>query len=101
MTRIRILQSGDQSALEAFFLPLLDSSMFLLGNSRSGGLLDRGQRFQGTYAAAFEGERIVGVAAVYWNGSLVLQAPQHLHEVWRGGIGVEAWVQLSCARPGA
>ena len=45
---------------------------------RQAGLVDTGQRFEGTYAAAFEGEAIAGVVALFWNGSLVYQAPNHL-----------------------
>ena len=73
-TTIRILQAGDEDKLEAFLLPRIASSMFLLGNFRAAGLVDNGQHLQGTYAAAFEGEQIIGVVAHFWNGSLVLQA---------------------------
>jgi GNAT superfamily N-acetyltransferase len=72
---IRILQPGDEGALEAFLLPRLDSSMFLVGNARAAGLADRGERFEGTYAAAHHADAITGVVAHYWNGMLVLQAP--------------------------
>ncbi len=50
--------------------------MFLLANARTAGLVDRGQPEQGTYVAALDGRRIVGVAAHFWNGMLVLQAPE-------------------------
>ena len=78
MARIRILQPDDQERLEAFLRPRVDSSIFLLSNSRRAGLVDRGQRLEGTYLAAFEGGRIAGALAHYWNGNLVLQAPFHL-----------------------
>jgi uncharacterized protein len=80
---IRILEPGDEPALEAFLLPRIDSSMFLLGNMRGAGLRDEGRPLEGTYAAAFEGRAMVAVAACYWNGNLVLQAPAHLPEVVR------------------
>lgn len=83
MPDIRILQPGDEAALEAFLLPRVDSSMFLLGNMRAAGLRDTGQPLEGTYAAAFEAQAIVAVAACYWNGNLVLQAPAHLPDVIR------------------
>lgn len=40
--------------------------------------MDTGQRYEGTYAGAFEGEAIAGVVALFWNGSLIFQAPHHL-----------------------
>ncbi len=83
---IRILQPGDEAVLEAFLLPRIETSMFLVGNMRSAGLRDEGQRYGGTYAAAFKGNQIVGVVAHYWNGNLVLQAPAHLHSLWQEAV---------------
>ena len=54
--------------------------MFLLGNMQSAGLVDKGQPFEGSYVAAWEKADIVGVAAHYWNGNAVLQAPVGLVE---------------------
>jgi ribosomal protein S18 acetylase RimI-like enzyme len=71
---IRTLSSGDEAALEAFLIPHAESSMFLRGNARAAGLVDRGAPLQGTYVAAIENGAIVGVAAHFWNGMLVLQA---------------------------
>ena len=56
---VRVLSERDRAALEAFLAPLADSSMFLLANSRKGGLVDEGLPFQATYAGAFDSERIV------------------------------------------
>lgn len=72
--KIRILQVGDETLLEAFLLPRIASSMFLLSNTRSAGLVDQGQPYQGTYAASLIDERIVAVVALYWNGNLMFQA---------------------------
>jgi uncharacterized protein len=72
---IRILKSEDEFALEAFLLPQVESSMFLMGNMRAAGLEDHGQMYQGTYSAKFEDGKIVGVVAHYWNKNLVMQAP--------------------------
>ena len=80
---IRILEPGDETALEAFLLSCVESSMFLIGNMRTSGLIDNGQAYAGTYAAAFEDERVVGVMAHYWNQNLVFQAPVHLDSLWR------------------
>lgn len=88
MTRpvIKVLEPGDESALEAFLLPQVETSMFLIGNMRLAGLEDLGQPYQGTYAAAFEAGKMVGVVAHYWNGNLVLQAPAHLEALWRSAV---------------
>ena len=83
MAEIRILVPSDQPALEAFLLPRVESSMFLIGNMRVAGLVDGGQVHQGTYAAAFEGQEIVAVVAHFWNGMLIFQAPAHLDALWR------------------
>ena len=66
---VRVLHEGDRPALEQFLVTHADSSMFLLANSRKAGLVDSGLPFQATYAAAFEGARIVAVAAHSWSGS--------------------------------
>lgn len=83
---IRILRPGDEDLLEAFLSQHIDSSLFLLSNRRAAGLEDRGERFQGTYAAAFDNDEISGVAALYWNGSLVVQAPVHAAGVARAAF---------------
>lgn len=72
-----MLSTGDEPALEAFLRPWLESSMFLRANARAAGLVDRGEPLQGTYVAAIDGGEIAGVAAHYWNGMLVLQAPDN------------------------
>ncbi len=77
--RIEILRDADdQARLEAFLLPRLESSLFLLSNSRRAGLADRGRLFEGTYFAAIAEGEITGVAALYWQGNLILQAPEYL-----------------------
>jgi ribosomal protein S18 acetylase RimI-like enzyme len=84
--QIRVLHPGDEDTLEAFLLPRVDSSMFLIGNMRSSGLVDHGQPYTGTYAAAFENDRLVGVVAHYWNGNLIFQAPVHLNALWQAAV---------------
>ena len=89
---IRIAHPDDQPALEAFLQQRLQTSLFLLSNMRQAGLVDTGQRFEGTYAAAFEGEAIAGVVALFWNGSLIYQAPNHLS-------ALQEAVRIAIARP--
>jgi predicted GNAT family acetyltransferase len=83
---IRELCPSDEAALDAFLLPRMATSMFLLGNMRSSGLIYNGQPYTGTYVAAFENGAIVGVVAHYWNGNLLLQAPVHLRALWRAAV---------------
>jgi len=74
---IRPLTSADGPPFDAFLAPLRDSSMFLRGNARRAGLDYLAQPFQAIYAGAFRDDRLAGVAAHYWNGMVVLQAPEH------------------------
>lgn len=72
---LRLLRSDERPLLEGFLHAQRDSSIFLLANARTAGLEDGELRYQGAYLGAFQGERLVGVVAHYWNGMLVLQAP--------------------------
>jgi len=72
---LKTLSIGDDPALRDFLSPHEASSMFLLANERAAGLVDRGEPLQGTYVAALEAGRLIGVAAHFWNGMLVLQTP--------------------------
>lgn len=75
---VRILVEGEEGIVEDYLLPRLDSSMFLYSNLQIRGLVNQGQRYEGVYAAAFDGPAIIGVVAHYWNNNLILQAPRHL-----------------------
>jgi uncharacterized protein len=81
MTKIQILQPGDEAIVEAFLVKYATSSMFLRSNLRAVGLENQGKTFQGKYAAVIEDGQIVAVAAHYWNGMITLQAPTHLESV--------------------
>jgi RimJ/RimL family protein N-acetyltransferase len=83
---IRVLQPGDEAALEEFLAPRALTSMFLRSNARAAGLVDRGGPRQATYAAAFDGDRIVAVAAHSTNGILILQAPGEVAAVAREAL---------------
>jgi RimJ/RimL family protein N-acetyltransferase len=84
--RVKILEPGDEALLEAFLLPRVESSMFLLGNMRTSGLLDTGRAYAGSYAALLEGGKIVGVVAHYWNANLVFQAPGCENLLWQAAV---------------
>jgi predicted GNAT family acetyltransferase len=83
----RVLKPGDEAALAAFVLPRIASSMFLLGNMRMSGLVDKGKPYTGTYAAAFDGDDIVGAAGHFWNGNLIVQSPlEYLYDLWQTAV---------------
>lgn len=86
----RLLGPDDAALLEEFLRQHRDSSMFLRSNLRRAGLTDRGQPFQATYAGAFRGSSLVGVAAHCWNGLLLLQAPDGLEPALRTVLGSRA-----------
>ena len=60
--------------------------MFLRANARQGGLDDRGQPRQATYAAAVGPSGVAAVAAHCWNGILLVQAPEQVREVARAAL---------------
>ncbi len=69
----RLLGKGDIETLERFLAGTPDTSMFLRSNLREAGIVDKGKPYQGTYIGAFEGARLAGVAALYWNGNMLFQ----------------------------
>jgi RimJ/RimL family protein N-acetyltransferase len=104
---VRALGPGDEAALERFLASHLHSSLFLLSNSRAAGLRDGDEIYQGTYVGAFEEGVLRAVAAHYWNGNLVLQAPEHLEPLLEGLAGratrrvrelIGPWAQVVRAR---
>jgi RimJ/RimL family protein N-acetyltransferase len=107
VANLRVLQPGDEAALDAFLAGHAESSMFLRSNARAAGLVDEGQPLQGTYVAALEGERIIGVAAHCWNGMVLVQAPAHLEPLAQEAVrrsrrvvaGLSGpWDQVAAAR---
>jgi GNAT superfamily N-acetyltransferase len=83
---LRLLSGADAAVLDRFLAGHRDSSMLLRANARLAGLDYRGEKCQAVYAAAFRDGRdavMVGVAAHCWNGSLLMQAPEHPAELAR------------------
>lgn len=74
---IRLARPGDEDALQGFLCRHADSSLYLRSFLAQGGLVDNGKPLQGTYAAAFKGADVVGVAMHNWQGVVFLQAPDH------------------------
>lgn len=83
----RQLVPADRAALDSFLTANIPQTMFLRGNLARSGMVDGTQPYQGRYAAAFEGDRIVGAAAHFWNGNLILHAPGNVAAVVRTAVG--------------
>lgn len=73
------LEPGDEARLFAFLDAYVETSLFLFSNVERAGLVDRGERFQGTYVASLGPARtITAVAAHSWNGLIMLQGDRGL-----------------------
>jgi len=79
----RILDPGDAPALARFFARHPHTTLILQGNARDAGLVDTGREYDGTWAAALDGEEIVAVAAHFWSANLVIECPRELEAVVR------------------
>jgi predicted GNAT family acetyltransferase len=84
--RLRILGPDDGPALARFFERHPHTTLFLQGNSLEAGLVDHGERHQGTWAAAFEDDEILAVATHFWNGNLIVECPQELDSLVRFAV---------------
>ncbi len=73
----RRLVTGDEAAVEAFLARSAERTVFLRSNLSRVGLVDDGAPFSGTYAGAFDGDTLVAVGALYWNGNVVVAPGPH------------------------
>lgn len=83
MSTVRVLRPVDAHALSGFLSTCPDTTMFLRSNAERAGLEDRGEYLQGTYVGAFADGELRAIAALYWNGNLVVEAPVDLDAVVR------------------
>src|SRR5262252_9019277 len=81
MRMARVLVPGDEPVISTFLEAHPDETMFLRSNLAKAGLRDRGRELEGTWAAAFDGDEVIGAGAVFWNGMLVLAAPHGLGSI--------------------
>ena len=104
---IRILVPGDEPAVETLLDAHADSSLFLRRNLLDGGVVDRDARYHGTWAGAFEDERLVAVAQHSRFSSVLLQAPVHAAAVADAAVRASGrpvggfigpWAQAAAAR---
>lgn len=83
---VRLARSGDEGALQNFLERHADTSLYLRFFLAEGGLVDDGKPLQGTYATAFDGPEVVGVAMHNWQGAVFLQAPAKATELTRAAV---------------
>jgi len=83
---IRDLTDADRRALDAFLGAHAASSMFLRSNLARAGLVDGAKPYQGRYVGRFDGTTLTDVAAHYWNGGVVLQAPTGAADIARAAV---------------
>lgn len=105
---LRRLTASDRAELDSFLLRHRASSMFLRSNLFHAGVTDGPARFQGLYVGCIENGELVGVAAHYWNGNVIVQAPEHaracvdfvLAESGRQVVGILGpWAQVQAVQP--
>ncbi|MBM3547319.1 MAG: GNAT family N-acetyltransferase [Alphaproteobacteria bacterium] len=87
--QVRQLQPGNDLLLSDFLERRADSSMFIRANLRHSGLADTGKPYSGTYVAAFSGAAIEAVAALFWSGTVILQAPFYLGPILNHLTGLD------------
>jgi uncharacterized protein len=104
---LRALASGDERMMQAFFAGRPDTTMFLRSNLERAGIAYEGAPLEGLYVGAFDHDRLVGVAAHYGNGNVVLGASDHAASLARfvaeqSGRSVSGlvgpWAEVTAAR---
>ncbi|MBN92796.1 MAG: GNAT family N-acetyltransferase [Deltaproteobacteria bacterium] len=80
---LRVLGPGDEAEVQQFLLQHPFTTMFLRSNLRAAGLVDRGQIYGATWMAATVAGDIVGVAALCWNGVILVQSGDYTAELVR------------------
>jgi uncharacterized protein len=79
VVELRRLGPGDEPRLFEFLGRYVESSLFFFSNVERVGLVDDGERFQGTYVASFDrAGAITAVAAHSWTGTVMLQGDRGL-----------------------
>lgn len=75
MSAIFKLNNNDVPEVERFLAQHAESSMFLRSNMARAGLEYQDRDYAGEYWGVFDGEKITGVLAHYWNGNVMMQCP--------------------------
>lgn len=78
MADLRLLTPADAPALRRFLDAHAAETMLLRSNLARSGIVDGDKPYQGRYAAAFDADAITAVVGNFWNGMLLIYAPQHV-----------------------
>lgn len=73
---IRSLAQDDHAAVCALLERTRDETMFLRSNLHAAGFAYEGKPRQAKYFGAFDAQTLVGVAALCWNGMVLMHAPR-------------------------
>ena len=84
--RIEPAHDEEIDAIQAYLASRGDTCMFIRSNLASAGLRWDGDALQGQYVIAWRDDAIVGVAAHYWNGMLLVQADAAIDELARSAV---------------
>ena len=108
MSSLRPLTPADRPAFDAFLDGHRATSMFLRANAFHSGLVDGPDPVHGLYVGAFSDNVLTDVAAHYWNGNIILQAPTQPAELALAVAGESGrridgllgpWSQVEAAEP--
>lgn len=77
--RVTRLGMDDYAQLEQFLRQHRETSLFILGNMNRVGLAQSDQAYHGDYWGLFQQEELSGVLVHYWNGNVMMQAPNPEH----------------------
>ena len=83
---VRLLDEGDLEALHTFLASRPHTTMFLRSNLERVGLADGGRPYEGTWAAAFASGDVIGAAAHFWTGNVIVDAPDSAAAVARHAV---------------
>ena len=75
MQFVRKITQNDEKLLEDFLIPHTPFVYFMRSNAKKAGLNYEGKEYQADYFAYFENDKIKGVLAHHWIGSLQIFAP--------------------------
>jgi len=81
MIHFRPIEAFDATELDAFLREHRDTSIFIRSNVFRSGLQFQPKPFHAHYVGAFQGAKLLGVAAHCWNGMLLVEAADHTGEL--------------------
>lgn len=79
---VRVLREDQRAALTRFLDSRPDTHLFLRANLADGRMEDDGKRGGGTWVGTVRDDgTVTSVAAMFWNGICLLQAPAHVDDI--------------------